>query len=232
MRSESSRDRTWAIRVTSRLVFYSSEEIARVGIKGRSMSLCRQDCGWDRSDESPGAGLTAHSGSARVLAAGAAADGFSDSCPAYMLATWIPHYVTWPWYCDHDHFAQLAQLWDSGTARPYRDVFTFQFPGEIYVFWVLGKVFGWVNSIAFYAFDAILVIGFGVYLSPGAGGSSAGSLPGSSVTASSCIITSTSITASPPSETGTPLSCRSWACRRPTSLPAAAAESSRVSLSA
>ena len=72
--------------------------------------------------------------------------------------------MTWPWYCDHDHFAELAQLWDSGSARPYRDVFSFQFPGEIYIFWALGKLFGWGNSVAFYAFDAILVVLFGVVL--------------------------------------------------------------------
>ncbi len=90
---------------------------------------------------------------------------FLSSVCIFMLATWIPHYVTWPWFCDHDHFAQVAQLWNSGTARPYRDVFTFQFPGEIYVFLVLGKLFGWGNSIAFYAFDAIVVVVFGVLLS-------------------------------------------------------------------
>lgn len=81
----------------------------------------------------------------------------------YLLATWIPHYLTWPWHSDHEHFAMVAQFWDAGQ-RPYRDVFTFQFPGEIYIFWMLGRISGWGNSITFYAFDSALVGAFGVVL--------------------------------------------------------------------
>ncbi|MFO0887966.1 MAG: hypothetical protein U0790_02345 [Isosphaeraceae bacterium] len=80
-----------------------------------------------------------------------------------LLAVWIPHYLTWPWYVDHEHFAILAQNWESGR-RPYRDVFSFQFPGEIYVFWILGKITGWCNTVAFYALDAALVTSFGILL--------------------------------------------------------------------
>src|SRR5579883_3113743 len=37
------------------------------------------------------------------------------------LATWMPHYLTWPWARDVDTFATLAQSWDAGI-RPYRDI--------------------------------------------------------------------------------------------------------------
>jgi hypothetical protein len=129
------------------------------------MSSYSGEQSWDRSKDAPVAGLAAVQDRFAAWLLDWPLTVFLSLVCLFMLATWIPHYVTWPWYCDHDHFAELAQLWDSGTARPYRDVFSFQFPGEIYVFWVLGRVFGWGNSIAFYAFDAILVIGFGVILS-------------------------------------------------------------------
>ena len=60
---------------------------------------------------------------------------------AFLLATWVPTYLTWPWSNDYDHFAMMAQLWDAG-GKPYRDIFSFQFPGELYLFWGLGKAFG------------------------------------------------------------------------------------------
>ena len=53
----------------------------------------------------------------------------------------------------------LAQLWDAGKL-PYRDMFSTQFPGEIYIHYLLGKAFGWGNTVAYYAFDAALVIAF------------------------------------------------------------------------
>ena len=74
-----------------------------------------------------------------------------------LLGGWLPHYLTWPWYADSDHFAILAQLWDSGKV-PFRDVFTMQFPGEIYLYWVLGKLTGWGNTVAFRAIDAGMVV--------------------------------------------------------------------------
>jgi hypothetical protein len=80
-----------------------------------------------------------------------------------LLAGWLPNYLNWPWYSDHDHFASTAQLWEAGKL-PFRDVFCFQFPGEIYLFWAIGKVFGWGNTIAFYAVDAAMVLGFGAIL--------------------------------------------------------------------
>src|SRR5271165_1396242 len=82
---------------------------------------------------------------------------------AFLLLTWLPSYLTWPWQNDSEHFAMLAQLWDSDKL-PYRDMFSTQFPGEIYIHYFLGKVFGWGNTVAFYAFDAALVIVFGILL--------------------------------------------------------------------
>lgn len=82
---------------------------------------------------------------------------------AGFLATWLPHYPTWPWNRDHDTFAALAQLWDAGV-RPYRDARVYNFPGQIYVFWVLGKTLGWGWSPAFFALDAIGLAAFGIVL--------------------------------------------------------------------
>ena len=75
-----------------------------------------------------------------------------------LLAGWLPHYLTRPWHVDSDHFAMLAQLWDSAGKVPYRDVFTMQFPGEIYLYWALGKLTGWGNTVAFNAVDAGMVV--------------------------------------------------------------------------
>ena len=69
------------------------------------------------------------------------------------LASWVPHYLTWPWFADEDVFATAAQGWDSGVL-PYRDLRGNNFPGTTYLFWGLGKAFGWGNTVAFYAFDA------------------------------------------------------------------------------
>src|SRR4051812_37076970 len=78
---------------------------------------------------------------------------------AVLLGTWLPTYLTWPWSNDYDHFAMMAQLWDAG-GKPYRDIFSFQFPGELYLFWGLGRAFGPNNTVAYYAYDAALVVAF------------------------------------------------------------------------
>src|SRR4051794_10971240 len=75
-----------------------------------------------------------------------------------LLAGWLPHYLTRPLHCDSDHFAMLAQLWSSAGKVPYRDVFTMQFPGEIYLYWLLGKLSGWGNTVAFRAVDAGMLL--------------------------------------------------------------------------
>ncbi len=80
-----------------------------------------------------------------------------------LFGGWLPNYLNWPWYSDHDHFATTAQLWDAGKL-PYSEVYSFQFPGEIYLFWGLGKAFGWGNTVAFYGFDAGMVLAFGALL--------------------------------------------------------------------
>jgi len=80
-----------------------------------------------------------------------------------LLALWIPHYLTWPWWPDLEVFAYLALAWDSGLA-PYRDVHSFNFPGQIYIFWVLGKVFGWGRTLPIYAVDVTMVLALGVLM--------------------------------------------------------------------
>jgi hypothetical protein len=79
------------------------------------------------------------------------------------LLTWVPHYLTWPLWADHDVFATLARGWDAGLL-PYRDLRCNQFPGEIYLFYGLGKLVGWGRSMPIYAFDvtAVIVLGMGL----------------------------------------------------------------------
>ena len=82
------------------------------------------------------------------------------------LAAWGPNYLTWPLWADHDVFATAARAWDAGMP-PYRDLKGNNFPGTTYLFWILGKLFGfgWALGPAFYGFDALLVVAFGVMLS-------------------------------------------------------------------
>jgi hypothetical protein len=78
----------------------------------------------------------------------------------FQLATWIPHYLTWPYWADHDVFATIAQGWDDGLL-PYRDLRCNNFPGTIYLFWILGKAFGWGRTLPFYAVDAAMMVTLG-----------------------------------------------------------------------
>jgi hypothetical protein len=82
--------------------------------------------------------------------------GLSTLC----LLTWIPHYLYWPWCRDADTYAQMAQEWDSGVL-PYRDIRALNFPGHIYLHWILGKVFGWGHTGLFYALDATALLFLG-----------------------------------------------------------------------
>ena len=50
--------------------------------------------------------------------------------------------------------------WDAGL-KPYRDLIGNNFTGSIYLFWMVGKLCGWGNSLAYNAFDALLLGGFG-----------------------------------------------------------------------
>ena len=79
------------------------------------------------------------------------------------LLAWIPHYLTWPWWPDVDQFAVSAQSWSAGIV-PYRDQVDFDFPGPIYLHFLLGKIFGWGATVAFHAMDAGFVVIFGVAL--------------------------------------------------------------------
>lgn len=79
------------------------------------------------------------------------------------LITWIPHYLTWPFWADHDAYATIARGWEAGVL-PYRDLYCNQFPGAIYLFWILGRIAGWGNSVAIYAVDAGAVVLLGVGL--------------------------------------------------------------------
>jgi hypothetical protein len=94
-----------------------------------------------------------------------------ESILAFVLAArclvffclWVPVYITWPYFTDHDHFGIVAQAWSLGRL-PYRETFCLQFPGELYLFRILGSLVGWGNSVAFYAVDATMVGLFGVLL--------------------------------------------------------------------
>lgn len=77
------------------------------------------------------------------------------------LAAWIPHYLTWPWWSDHDVFATMALGWERGLL-PYRDLVSNNFPGTIYLFWLAGRLAGWGQTWAFYALDAGLVLSLGL----------------------------------------------------------------------
>ena len=75
---------------------------------------------------------------------------------ALEFALWLPQYLTWPWWADHDVFATMALGWNAGL-RPYRDLVGNNFPGTIYFFWIVGKLAGWGNVVAYNAFDASLL---------------------------------------------------------------------------
>ena len=51
----------------------------------------------------------------------------------------------------------MAQEWDSGVL-PYRDIRSYNFPGHIYLHWILGKLFGWGHMSVFYAVDAMALL--------------------------------------------------------------------------
>jgi hypothetical protein len=82
---------------------------------------------------------------------------------ALLTAMWLPHYLNWPLWPDSHAYAALALGWDLGI-EPYRDVATFNFPGQIYMFWILGKVFGWGLTWPFYAADAVLIATVGAFM--------------------------------------------------------------------
>jgi hypothetical protein len=82
--------------------------------------------------------------------------GFAGLSTLWLLL-WLPHYLYWPWCRDVDSYALLALEWDSGVL-PYRDIRCFNFPGHIYLHWILGKLFGWGRTGLFYALDAAALL--------------------------------------------------------------------------
>ena len=96
---------------------------------------------------------------------------------ASLLAVWIPHYLTWPWFRDLDAFATMAQSWDAGIL-PYRDIQAYNFPGQVYLLWILGKILGWGHPAAFYALDVVLLLVLGAALAVWSRRRFGGSLPG------------------------------------------------------
>jgi hypothetical protein len=82
---------------------------------------------------------------------------------AVQVAAWLPHYLNWPYWADHDTFATVARAWVDGD-RPYRDTVGNNFPGTIYLFLLLGKVVGWGRPWGLFAFDAGLLLTFGAVL--------------------------------------------------------------------
>lgn len=76
------------------------------------------------------------------------------------LAAWLPHYPFWPWCRDVDNYATFAMHWDVGEL-PYRDFRAFNFPGHIYLHWILGKLFGWGRPGLVYVVDAAALLTLG-----------------------------------------------------------------------
>ena len=82
---------------------------------------------------------------------------------ALMLLTWVPHYLTWPWWCDTDQFATSALNWEAGE-RPFAELADFDFPGPIFLFALLGKTVGWGRPVLYNALDASFVVFLGAAL--------------------------------------------------------------------
>jgi hypothetical protein len=78
-----------------------------------------------------------------------------------VFVLWLPGYLSWPMWTDHDVFAVLAQGWSAGEL-PYRDRPSTNFPGPIYQAWVFGQFFGWGGSRIVYAYDAALLVALAV----------------------------------------------------------------------
>ncbi|MDG3007882.1 hypothetical protein [Paludisphaera mucosa] len=76
------------------------------------------------------------------------------------MAAWLPHYPFWPWCRDVDNYAVFEMSWEAGEL-PYRDVRAFNFPGHIYLHWILGKVFGRGRPGVFYMVDAAALLTLG-----------------------------------------------------------------------
>jgi hypothetical protein len=79
------------------------------------------------------------------------------------VTCWLASYLDWPWSPDHDVFATLARSWDAGVL-PYRDMLANNPPTTIYLYWVLGKTFGWGRTVPFFAFDGMLIASLAIVM--------------------------------------------------------------------
>lgn len=70
--------------------------------------------------------------------------------------SWVPHYLTWPVYADHDVFASVAREWNAGNL-PYRAALCDNFPGPIYLAWIADRIGGPMRTWPVYAIDAMLL---------------------------------------------------------------------------
>ena len=120
---------------------------------------------WECLDGAASRVLRKHLGLALGVAAG------------LLLASWVPHFLTWPWWADTEYFAVIAQSWDSGIL-PYRDLYDFNFPGPTYLHWVFGKAFGWGHELPFNVFDVVLLVLLGVALAVWSRDRFGGAVPG------------------------------------------------------
>ncbi len=76
---------------------------------------------------------------------------------ALWFLLWAPHYLYRPWWMDLEHFSVSAHSWDQGV-KPYRDLIDFNFPGPIYIMWMIGKLFGWDHPMAANFLDIMVCI--------------------------------------------------------------------------
>ncbi|MFN7923683.1 MAG: hypothetical protein U0Q16_26510 [Bryobacteraceae bacterium] len=76
------------------------------------------------------------------------------------LLFWIPAYLQWPLFADHDVFFTTAQAWSEGML-PYREMRMNNFPGALYLAWGIGKAGGWGNPPFARAAEAALVLAYG-----------------------------------------------------------------------
>jgi hypothetical protein len=74
------------------------------------------------------------------------------------IASWAPHYLTWPFWTDLNHFMDMARNWDRGIL-PYRDHRAYNLPGQAYLCWLVGKLFGWGNLRLVLVWDVLLLVG-------------------------------------------------------------------------
>lgn len=69
---------------------------------------------------------------------------------------WVPEYLVQPIWTDHEHMMVMAHLWDQGEF-PWTAMHTYQFPGGMETAWLSSRLFGWGNSIGFFAMNLTLI---------------------------------------------------------------------------